>query len=517
MSHFAINVSEKSGNKATQSGNKATTKRHQSDTDITKAYMFKKYFLTVASILLCINTLAQTKIDFVTPSIVRVQWSANGTFPKDGNATGVCIYKSQDVEVKHVVNATSETYTSSELTVVVRHEDNSILFIDADGKTVLMQQPNSCKAEPSVQERITYDEASAHVEETANGKVTVKDIIRRDTIGLSTRYFVSFRSDDEKALYGLGAHMEDYMNLKGKTLYLTQHNLKAMVPMLLSTNGYGLLFDAGCAMKYSSNGASAAPHRGGAAASAAEGGYTMQLEGAKVLDYYFIKGKTLDKVIAGYHYLTGKPSLMPRYVFGYTQSKERYVSSDDIINTLREYRRRQVPIDMIVQDWNYWPQGWGYMKMNPKYYPDPKALADSVHAMNAKLMVSIWPNPQWCPEADDFKSRGMMLEHDVYDVFNPEARKLYWKYANDEFFSRGFDAWWCDSSEPLDGDWNQTPAPSISPRGETIYYSWNDHERRWHLNKDVLSEALGVERSSLSHSIIQWEYMKIKRPTPALP
>lgn len=131
--------------------------------------------------------------------------------------------------------------------------------------------------------------------------------------------------------------------------------------------------------------------------------------------------------------------------------------------------------------------------MNPKYYPDPKALADSVHAMNAKLMVSIWPNPQWCPEADDFKSRGMMLEHDVYDVFNPEARKLYWKYANDEFFSRGFDAWWCDSSEPLDGDWNRIPA--TTPDGKK--YDWNSHEYRWQLNKDVLSEALGVERSSL--------------------
>ena len=143
----------------------------------------------------------------------------------------------------------------------------------------------------------------------------------------------------------------------------------------------------------------------------------------------------------------------------------------------------------------HWPQGWGYMKMNPKYYPSPKALADSVHSMNAKLMISIWPNPQWCPEADDFKQRGMMLEHDIYDAFNPEARKLYWKYANDEFFANGFDAWWCDSSEPLDGDWNQIPKHSL--HDESIPYSWDDHEYRWMLNKDVLSEALGVERSSL--------------------
>ncbi|MBQ0074013.1 MAG: glycoside hydrolase family 31 protein [Prevotella sp.] len=416
----------------------------------------------------------QLKVEFVTPDIVRVQYSHDGKF--ESNATGVCVYDRQTVDVKRTDTNEKLTLATGKLKVVVGKRDNAISFYDEDGKELLCQQPGTLKYEPSVQERVIYDEKSAHVEETANGKVTVKDVLRRDTIGLSTRYFVSFHASNEKGIYGLGAHMEDYMNLVGKTVYLTQHNLKASVPVLCSTGGYGLLFDAGCAMKYTS----------------ANDAYTMQLEAAKELDYYFIKGKTMGDVIAGYHYLTGKPSLMPRYVFGYTQSKERYVSSDDIIKTLREYRKRHVPIDMIVQDWNYWPQGWGYMKMNPKYYPDPKALADSVHAMNAKLMVSIWPNPQWCPEAEDFKQRGMMLEHDIYDAFNPEARKHYWKYANDEFFSRGFDAWWCDSSEPLDGDWNKIPGPT---NGKP--YGWDSQEQRWNLNKDVLSEALGVERSSL--------------------
>ena len=423
------------------------------------------------------------RISFITPSIVRVQWSNDGTLQE--NNTGACVYTNQSVRVEKTEKDDEIIFRSSELTIRYSKTSNGIIFEDKDDKILLNQIPNSLKAEPAVQERIIYDEKSAHVEETANGKVTVKDIIRRDTIGRSTRYYVSFYSENEKAIYGLGSHMEDYLNLQGKTLYLTQHNLKAMVPMLCSTNGYGLLFDAGCAMKFTSDKASQTK------------GYqtTMQLEGAKTLDYYFIKGKRLDDVVAGYRYLTGNVSLMPRYLFGYTQSKERYVSSDDIINTLKEYRRRHVPIDMIVQDWNYWPQGWGYMKMNPKFYPSPKALADSVHSLNAKLMVSIWPNPQWCPESEDFKKRGMMLEHDVYDVFNPEARKHYWSYAKDEFYSQGFDAWWCDSSEPLDGDWNRIPSHSL--KGENIPYGWDDQEYRWQLNKDVLSEALGVERSSL--------------------
>ena len=428
------------------------------------------------------------RISFITPSIVRVQWSTST--PLQDNGTGACVYANQNVKVERVEQDDEIVFRSSELTVRYSKTTNGISFEDKDENVILNQIPNSLKAESSVQEHIIYDEKSAHVEETANGKVTVKDIIRRDTIGKSTRYFVSFYADDEKALYGLGSHMEDYLNLQGKTLYLTQHNLKAMVPMLCSTSGYGLLFDAGCAMKFVSDEAKkyGCGHTTGYRT-------TMQLEGAKSLDYYFIKGTRLDDVVAGYRYLTGNVSLMPRYLFGYTQSKERYVSSDDIINTLKEYRRRHVPIDMIVQDWNYWPEGWGYMKMNPKFYPSPKALADSVHAMNAKLMVSIWPNPQWCPEAEDFKQRGMMLEHDVYDVFNPEARKHYWSYAKSEFYSQGFDAWWCDSSEPLDGDWNRIPSHSL--KDESKPYNWEEQEYRWQLNKDVLSEALGVERSSL--------------------
>ena len=415
-------------------------------------------FSFIALSLCLLAKAGDIKVEFVTPKIVRVQWSADGSLP--GNNTGVCVYQKQQVKSEEII---------------VKNEGGCISFIDRKtGRTLL--QDIGRTSEPVVQEHIIYDDATAHMEETANGKVTVKDILRRDTIGESTRYVSHFSCPGTKALYGLGAHMEDYMNLLGKTLWLTQHNLKVTIPMLLSPQGYGLLFDAGCAMKYSSDGK----------------GFTMQLEAAKQIDYYFIRGDMMEDIVEGYRYLTGKVQLPPLYAFGYIQSKERYVSSDDLINTLREYRRRHVPIDMIVQDWNYWPEGWGYMKMNRKLYPDPKALADTIHAMNARLMVSIWPNPQNCPQERDFRERGYMLEHSVYDVFNPEARRHYWKYANDEFFSNGFDAWWCDCSEPNDADWNQPPSPI---NGKP--YSWNDHERRWLLNKSLLCESLGAERTSL--------------------
>ena len=441
-------------------------------------------------------------IDFITPSIVRVRWTPDGTVTDNG--TGICVYKKYPVEVDVTKTPSMTVYRSDSLEVSV-DGNGGITFIDPTGKKILLKESVSVprKMDRVAQEKILYDDSSARMEETANGKVTVKDILRRDTLGIRQRFSITFDMSANEALYGLGQQMEDYVNLLGKTLYLTQHNLKVFIPMMVSTAGYGLLFDSGCSMVFDSKDKGQGM-KIGESSSGFETTFTM--EAANTVDYYFIKGSMPENVVEGYRYLTGDVAMMPRYMFGYVQSKERYVSSEDIVNTLKEYRRRHVPLDVIVQDWNYWPQGWGYMKMNREFYPDPKALADSVHANNAKLMVSIWANPQYCPEADDFKSKGLMLEHSVYDAFSPEGRDLYWQYADNEFFSNGFDCWWCDSSEPLDGDWNQLPEPE---NGRP--YSWNDHERRYRLNNDILSEALGAERAclySLNHAKGIYEHQR---------
>lgn len=438
-------------------------------------------------------------VEFITPTIVRVRWNPEMTVTD--NATDACVYRRVPVDVS-VRNVNGETILESNRLMVGVTVNGGIYFGMPGDKSGLLAAMTSMGCDTVVRERTVYDDATARMVETANGKVTVKDVLRKDTLGTSRRFRVTFLTAGDEGLYGLGSHMEDYMNLSGKTLYLTQHNLKAFVPMIVSTKGYGLLFDSGCSMKFESEPVKETTVDGKTLVY----NTTMELEAANTLDYYFILGPGMEQVVEGYRFLTGKVSMMPRYLFGYTQSKERYVSSDDIINTLKEYRRRHVPIDMIVQDWNYWPQGWGYMKMNRKYYPDPKALADSVHALDAKLMVSIWDNPQYCPEADDFRNRGFMLEHSIYDAFNPAARDLYWDYANDEFFSNGFDAWWCDSSEPLDGDWNQLPQPENGKE-----YSWDDHERRWRLNDAILSETLGAERAclySLNHAKGIYEHQR---------
>lgn len=420
---------------------------------------------------------ARLGIEFITPDIVRVQYALGEVLQSNG--TAVRVERNLPApKVRTHKTAQSLTLRSDSLILEVDLQTGAIAYKDKrTGRLLLSEQavqPHVGERIP--QEKIMYDESSARTVKTANGDITQRNIIRRDTVGYVQRYRLNLSFQKGEALYGLGAHMEDYMNLRGKTMYLCQHNLKAMVPVLNSTAGYGLLFDAGCGMIFHDSIGSEGHSQG-----------YLQLEAANELDYYFMKGERLDDVVANYRLLTGDCPMLPRYMLGYIQSKERYVSQDDLLNTLREYRRRHLPIDVIVQDWNYWPQGWGYMKMNPKYYPNPKEMADEVHRMNAKLMVSIWPNPQYCPQAEDFKRKGYMLPHDVYDAFNPEARKYYWTYANNEFFSKGFDAWWCDCSEPVDGDWK--------PMGQ--HYGWDNHAERWRHNLNILSEACGAQRSSL--------------------
>jgi alpha-D-xyloside xylohydrolase len=190
-------------------------------------------------------------------------------------------------------------------------------------------------------------------------------------------------------------------------------------------------------------------------------------EMARDLDYYFIKGDNMDEVISGYRTLTGRAQVYPKWVFGFWQSRERYKTSGEIENTLAEFRRRQIPIDNIVQDWNYWKlDSWGSHDFELARYPDPQAMLDSVHTMHGRFMISVWPK-FYCT-TDNYKEidrNGWMYHQAVndsiydwlgfmgsfYDAYHPGARKLFWKQMDDHLYSRynhGIDAWWMDASEP---------------------------------------------------------------------
>ena len=185
------------------------------------------------------------------------------------------------------------------------------------------------------------------------------------------------------------------------------------------------------------------------------------------MDYYFIAGQNLDEVISGYRTLTGKASLYPKWTLGFWQSRERYQSSKDIEDNLKKFRDLHIPVDNIVQDWNYWKlDSWGSHEFEAARYPNPQAMLDSVHAMNGRFMISVWP--KFYDTVKNYKeldSKGWMYHqaikddiHDwlgfrgsFYDAYSDGARKMFWRQMDENLYTKykfGIDAWWMDASEP---------------------------------------------------------------------
>lgn len=184
------------------------------------------------------------------------------------------------------------------------------------------------------------------------------------------------------------------------------------------------------------------------------------------LDYYFIygEGETLDGVLKGYRHLTGKAPIMPAWAMGYWQSRERYSSQEQILGTLKEFRDRHIPVDNIVQDWQYWEADqWGSHEFEASRYPNPKSMIDSVHALGGRFMISVWPKFYAGTEHfKEFDDRGWMYRQAIrdsvedwlgyqqsfYDAYSKGARKLFWDQMEEHLFGLGVDSWWMDASEP---------------------------------------------------------------------
>ena len=185
------------------------------------------------------------------------------------------------------------------------------------------------------------------------------------------------------------------------------------------------------------------------------------------MDYYFIAGQNMDEVISGYRTLTGKAPVYPKWVLGFWQSRERYQSSRDIEENLKKFRDLHIPVDNIVQDWNYWKlDSWGSHEFEASRYPNPQAMLDSVHAMNGRFMISVWP--KFYDTVKNYKeidAKGWMYHqaikddiHDwlgfrgsFYDAYDAGARKMFWRQMDENLYSKykfGVDAWWMDASEP---------------------------------------------------------------------
>jgi alpha-D-xyloside xylohydrolase len=204
-------------------------------------------------------------------------------------------------------------------------------------------------------------------------------------------------------------------------------------------------------------------------ASEQQGELSFASDTGKSIDYYVVVGNNSDEVIAGYRHLTGQATMLPKWAFGFWQSRERYKSQQEIIDTFTYYRNKKIPIDNIVLDWSYWPENaWGSHDFDKEFFPDPKALTDKIHEMNGNIMISVWP--KFYPTTETYKelnAKGYMFNGNLseggsgnldwigkgylnafYDPFPKEAQQIFWKQINEKIKSKGFDAWWLDASEP---------------------------------------------------------------------
>ena len=508
------------------------------------------------------------QLQWAGPELVRVTAHPKEAMPERSSLVVV----PQEAFTRFSVSKDSQSGTvsvrSSKLTVTIRQADGNICFQDADGKILLEDS------------RMTFSEIEVE------GKKAYST-------------FVSFASPSDEAFYGLGQQQSGELNHKGKYEELFQYNTKVSLPMVVSTKGYGLLFDAyslsrwGNPNPYCQLGEVFKLYGKDGSAGALTGTYmaangqtlvqpedslfyenewaiknlpNIPLQGSKVnyegfieapktadyhfiqyyagfqqteignqevmsrrwraawnpnsykftvhlkagektpirlewepdgdvsymglrvaalqtpeedgrlsfwsefepqLDFWFMGGGSHDAVIRGYRQLTGKAQVMPKWAMGFWQSRERFSTQEDLVGTLAEMRRRQIPVDNIVQDWQYWkPDQWGSHEFDEARYPDPEKMLDDVHDMHGRFMISVWP--KFYTNTDHYKelkAAGYAYTHaeddgvkdflgypqSFYDAYSEGGRQMFWKQMDESLYSRfgrKIDAWWMDASEP---------------------------------------------------------------------
>lgn len=283
-----------------------------------------------------------------------------------------------------------------------------------------------------------------------------------DDAGTKTyQVYQPFVLDKEEAIYGLGQLQNGKMIQRNMTKNLIQGNVEDVSPFFQSTKGYGVFWDNYSPTLFTDN----------------EVETSFRSEVGDCVDYYFMYGKNADGVIAQVRNLTGQAPMFPLWTYGYWQSKERYKSQEEVVDVVRKYRELGIPLDGIIQDWQYWGHNylWNAMDFQNPTFNNPQKMMEDVHAMNAHMAISIWSSfgPMTKPYRE-LDKKGMLFNFTtwpqsgleswppnmeypsgvrVYDAYNPEARDIYWKYLNDGIFKLGMDAWWMDSTEPDHLDW----------------------------------------------------------------
>ena len=366
------------------------------------------------------------KVKVCKGDIVEIRYT---TFPEFPVKNSLVVNNTWQEKPKFSVakNGGEIIITTDRLKIGINKTTNAIRYEDLTGKVIL-------------------------AEDGSNGTSMAKDTVAGiDTYSCETE----FLSPANEALFGLGCHPQDSgsMNYKGRNQTLAIKYMTGAIPVLLSTKGYGLMWD-----NYS-----ASNFYGGEANNTK---FKYVSESGKMVDYYFFYGPGFDHIISLYREATGPAPMFPKWAFGLFQSQDRYQSQAEVLSVKDGYRNNKLPVDCIVQDWYYWePDVIGSHRMYPTRYPDPKAMVDDLHKAHIHAMISIWPVfAKGTADYNELKANGglthitwndvMTHKYDTYyDAHSAKARDIYWKQAYDSLISRdGWDAIWVDQCEPDNGN-----------------------------------------------------------------
>ena len=358
-------------------------------------------------------------VQFYTPTAVRI--TKGGPAPASRFAVTAV---PQAVSVQKSVTKGGTMYDSGGLKVAVAN-DGTVRFFTMKGILLLKEGAWG------------FEERTAGVDKGAR-------IVRQ-----------TFLPEADEAFYGLGILQDGQLNLRGKTRYMVQDNTEDYVSIVQSVKGYGLFWDNPSPTTFRDD----------------ADGMLFESEVGEVVDYYFIWGGDADGVIAGIRSLTGRVPMLPLWSYGFMQCRERYRSSAELLAALHGYRERGIPLDCIIQDWQYWGNNylWNAMEFLNDDFRNAQAMIDEVHAQHAKLMISIWSSfGPMTKQYRELAEQGHLLDMGTwprsglpdwpprmeypsgvrpYDPFSAEARDLYWRYLS-KMWDMGLDAWWMDSTEP---------------------------------------------------------------------
>ena len=362
----------------------------------------------------------EIKAEFYTPTIVRVTKTPIGRNYTPKNL--VVTAKPQDVTVSRKGNSMS----SSSLTVKMDARTGALTFTTANGKTLLREKTFSFA------KRNEGHDADAY------------------------RVNQTFTLDKDEAIYGLGTIQNGKMNRRGEHKRMEQSNLEDFQNVLQSIKGWGIYWDNYSPTQFDDD----------------NSGMSFTSEVGEAVDYYFMYGGSADGVIAEMRHLSGDVPMFPLWTYGFWQSKERYKSPAEVVGVVDRHRKLQVPLDGIIQDWQYWGSNylWNAMDFLAEEYANGKKMIKDVHERNAHFMISIWAS--FGPQTQQFRElseKGLLMPFEtwpqsglshiwppvmkypsgvkVYDAFSTEARNIYWKYLK-TLFDYGTDGWWMDSTDP---------------------------------------------------------------------